>query len=97
MRETLSNKVCEFSETATFDIVEAGPRDPLAEVDERPLRLAAREDVVAARRSDDAMGSHGRSSKHDAFIGSVSSGGDRSEARQAAAVWPKLKARFADR
>lgn len=44
----------------TFDIVETGSCDAFAEVDERPLRLTAREDVVVVGHSDDSMGCHGR-------------------------------------
>lgn len=61
-------------DTLTFDIVKTGPGDPLTKVDERPLRLAAREDVIVVRHSDDAMGSHGRDSTQNSLIGSFSSG-----------------------
>lgn len=46
--------------TLTFDIAETGPGHPFTEVDERPLRLTSRQDVVVVSHSDDPMGSHGR-------------------------------------
>lgn len=46
--------------TLTFDIAETGPGHPFTEVDERPLRLTSRQDVVVVSHSDDSMGSHGR-------------------------------------
>lgn len=35
---------------------------PLIEIHKHPLRLAAREEMIAARRADDSMGSHGQAS-----------------------------------
>lgn len=63
-----------LTETLTFDIIETGPSDPFTEVDERPLRLAAREDVVVVCYSDDSIGSHGRCLSWRSLIGSLSSG-----------------------
>ncbi len=81
---------CGHSESLTFDIIETGSAHPFTEVDERPLRLTARENVVVVCHSDDAMGGHGWYLLQHLLIGSFSSGRETKKGFQDGSDQPAL-------
>lgn len=76
--------------TLTFDIIQTGSSDSLAEIDERPLRFAAWEDVIIARHSDDSMGSHGQYLQQHALIGRFYSGWETNKGFQGGRNQPSI-------
>lgn len=81
---------CSSGTTLTFDIVETGSSDSFTEIDECPLRLATREDMIVVCHSDDSMGSHGRYLQQHVLIGSFYPGWETNKGFQVGRDQPSI-------